>query len=179
MLKEHNPRPDAPKPIEDPKPAEDAKPTPPWGDDFDPARAWSAIQAGRETERALKARIADFEKAEQEKADADKSDLDKATARADRAEAALKAAQRDALIAKAGIPDELAEFITAEDADGIAAQLAKIKAAIGNADSGDDGAGEDGKHDGRPKPALTPGHGGDDPKPFNVDDVYAAVRAGD
>jgi hypothetical protein len=31
--------------------------SPPWGDDFDPDRAWKAIQSGRETEKELKERL--------------------------------------------------------------------------------------------------------------------------
>jgi hypothetical protein len=162
----------------DEKPA-DKPAAPPWGDDFDAQRAWNSLLAARDTEKTLKARLKEFEDAEQARTDADKSELDKAIARAERAEAATKAAQRDAVLAKSGLDEKLHGFITADDAEGIAAQIAALKDAMG--DKGNDGAddaADDTSANGRPKPDLRPGSGGTDPEPFDPAAIAAEIRQG-
>ncbi|WP_067201075.1 hypothetical protein [Microbacterium sp. XT11] len=161
-------------------PADESKETsstPPWGDDFDPARAWETITKLRNVERDLKAKVAKFEQEEQERADAEKSELDKAIARAERAEQAALAAKRDAALAKANLPEELHAFVTATDDDGIADQIAKLTAALGASDKGgkeETPSQEEQKPSGRPQAALTPGHGGEE-APFDADAIVAAV----
>lgn len=81
------PTPDAPEP-QQPEPQKDS--TPPWGDDFDPARAWHTIQTLREREKELskvtpltddqKQRLDEYDRLVQ----ASKSDLERAQEERDR-----------------------------------------------------------------------------------------------
>jgi hypothetical protein len=173
--------PDAPevKPDETP----DAKPdtastTPPWGDEFDAARAWDTITAQRAAEQELKARIAALETAAESLVP--KADLDAAIARADAAEASVKTAKRDAALASSGLPEELHAFVTAEDDEGIAEQVAKLTAAIKPAEPAKPAATEPTEPAKpaplRPAAALTPGHGGDEAPVFDADALVASIR---
>ncbi|WDS52031.1 scaffolding protein [Microbacterium phage Caron] len=172
-MSDNAPSTDAPKPDE-------SKETPtehPWGDDFDPARAWKALTAAREAEKELKAKLASHEKAEQERADAEKSELEKAIARAERAEQAAKDAARNAVLAKSGLPEELHPFVTGETDEAIAEQIAKLTTALGASDK--DGEepkpSDEAKPSSRPQAALTPGHGGDEAT-FDADAIVADIR---
>jgi len=163
------------------KPA-DKTTAPPWGEDFDAARAWQTITAQRTAEAELKAKLATLEQAEQARSDADKSELDKAIARAERAEALAKSKAREAILAKADLPDELHAFITADDEDGIAAQVAKLSGVLKGSSKSDD-VDPDADADkgtppanGRPAAGLKPGHGGDDKEPLDLDELVASIR---
>lgn len=153
--------------------------THPWGDDFDPARAWSTITQQREAEKELREKLASFEKAEQERADAGKTELERAIARAEKAEQAAKAAQRASVLAKSGLPEELHDFVTGETDEAIAAQVEKLTAALAAKDAGktpgETPDADEVKTTSRPQAALTPGHGGDE-APFDADAIVAAVR---
>lgn len=170
------PKNDAQKPAEESK--EKTSTTPPWGDDFDPARAWETITRQREAEKELKDKLAAYEKAEQERADAEKTELEKLQARLEKAEADVKAAQRAAVLAKSGLPEELHGFITGDTEEAIADQVAKLTAALGASDKGGDKEAkpseEEQKPSGRPQAALTPGHGGEEAT-FDADAIVAAV----
>lgn len=78
--------------------------TPPWGDGFDPARAWETIQKQRKAEDDLKAKLAaerkkveDFERAQMTEAERVKADLEQAQRERDEAvKNAADIAQRQA-----------------------------------------------------------------------------------
>lgn len=174
--------PDAPNADTDAKPA-DKTSTPPWGDDFDAARAWATITRQREAEQELKARVTELETAAEGLVA--KADLDAAIARAETAEASVKTTKRDAAIAKANLPEELHAFVTADDEDGIADQIAKLSAAITPSGTDDDTdepkPADDAADKGtppakRPEAGLTPGHGGDDTPAFDLDAITAEIR---
>ncbi|AWY06639.1 scaffolding protein [Microbacterium phage Zeta1847] len=169
------------------KPAETPS-TPPWGDDFDAARAWDTITKLRGIESELKAKVAELETAAE--AMVPKADLDAAIARAETAEGNVKAKTREAILAKAELPDDLHAFVTAEDEEGIAEQVSKLKAALtpkapeadkgdkpGEGDPADTDKGTPPAKSSRPAPGLKPGHGGDDPVAFDPDAVVAAIRS--
>lgn len=163
------------------KPAESSS-TPPWGDDFDAARAWATITSQREAEQALKARVSELETAAEGLVP--KADLDAAIARAETAESDIKTTKRDAAIAKAGLPEELHAFVTADDEDGIADQIAKLAAALqgsGTADADEGKPSDDDADKGtppskRPEAGLTPGHGGEETPAFDLEAIAAEIR---
>ncbi|QOI66918.1 scaffolding protein [Microbacterium phage GardenState] len=150
--------------------------TPPWGDDFDPARAWDTIQKQREAEKELKAKLDAFEKAEQERSDAEKTELEKLQARLEKAEADLKAKAREALLAKSGLPEDLHDLVTADTDEGIAAQVAKLQTALGGQKNDGNDPAPEVKPSSRPQAALTPGHGGEPTPETDLDAIVAAVR---
>lgn len=162
----------------DPAPADESKETTehPWGDNFDPATAWKALTSARDAEKAAKAKISAYEKAEQERADADKSELEKAIARAERAEQAAKDAARTATLAKSGLPEKLHRFVTGETDEAIAEQIAELTAALGESGKDDEEPEPKAELPARPKAALSPGHGGDDTPIFDADAIVAAAR---
>lgn len=99
---------------------------PPWGDDFDPARAWQTIQNQRRIETELKAKVSEYEReklTEQEKAEAD---LAAAKTAAEAAKQEVLDARFEAAAIGAGIPPEriaaaraVAGEFTTTDATGI------------------------------------------------------------
>ncbi|WP_424936677.1 MULTISPECIES: hypothetical protein [Bacteria] len=162
----------------DPAPADEPKEAAehPWGDDFDAATAWKALTSSRDDVKALKAKLDAYEQAEQERADADKTELEKAQARAERAESDLKAARREAVLARSGLPEKLHGFITGETDEAIAQQIADLTAALGESDKDTPEPEPKPVLSSRPKAALTPGHGGDDAPAFDADAIVAAIR---
>lgn len=146
--------------------------TPPWGDDFDPARAWATITRQREAEQGLKARIAELETATEGRVP--RADLDAALTRADAAEATLKSSKRAAALAKADLPEELHAFITAEDDRGMAEQIAKLASAVKPTTATIASTST-------PAPArhaaeLMPGHGGHEAPTFNANALVTSVH---
>lgn len=73
-----------------PAPAAEA---PPWGDDFDPERAWKLVQDTRSDRAKLKTERDDLKKKVKEHEDATKSETDKATDRATEAEKRASSAE--------------------------------------------------------------------------------------
>lgn len=164
--------PDAP--VEGSAPAVDPAPPveepAPWGDDFDPAKAWKTIQTQRASEKALAEKVKAFEKAEQEKADAEKTEAERAIARAEKAEADLAAARREALLArvakKHGIEDDLLDFLTGADEETLetqATRLASLKPSTT-------------PPPGRPTPRLTPGDAANPSDEPDFDPAAIAAR---
>ncbi|WNT44326.1 scaffolding protein [Microbacterium phage Mabodamaca] len=150
--------------------------THPWGDDFSPEKAWKALTAAREAEKAAKRQVTAYEAAEQERADADKTELQKAIERAEKAEKAAKDAARNAVLAKSGLPEELYGFITGETDEAIAEQIAKLSAAVTAKDKAEETpepVTDPAPKTPRPTAALTPGHGGDEDT-FDADAIVAA-----
>ncbi len=174
--------------------------TPPWGsdDEFDAAKAWALIQGLRTDKAKLTDSLGEVTTARDalqsqvdEAANAGKSDADKAKADADKVAADLTAARRELYIERAlrkhEVPEELAEFLTGDDEESILAKAAKLaglgKPADADADAkaaadkaAADAAAAAADTSKRPTPSLTPGHGGDDPAPFDADAIAAAIR---
>lgn len=149
--------------------------TPPWGDDFDPARAWKTIQNLREVEKAHKKAEAERERAEKERAEAEKTELQKA-------EEAVTAARTEALEArrelwteraarKFEIPDDLLEFLAGDTeeqiqkrAEALAKRIAKDAPAPPATST-------------RPKPALKAGDSGGETLSADPDAIAKRARA--
>jgi hypothetical protein len=162
--------------------------TPPWGDDFDAETAWTLVQNLRgevkglktdkvalKTERdAFEAKVTEFENNGKT---AEELAATKAQADAD----ALKAAQRELwterALRKHGVPEELIEFLTGDDEEAILAKaekLAGLKSAS-TPDPDDKGGDPTPPPSTRPASGLTPGHGGEETDPVNLDDIVASV----
>lgn len=148
---------------------------PPWGDDFDPARAWKTIQSLRETEKTLKGSLSAFEKAQKAQEDAEKTEAQKAAERADAAEEKAAKAERELLVTKAGlkysIPEDLLDLIggtSAEEIEERAARLAdRLKAAPAAPAAPS-----------RPEPRLTPGSNpAETAEEWDPEAVAARIRA--
>lgn len=137
--------------------APEASETPPWGDDFDAARAWKTISTLRDSEKTLKGRLSAFEKAEQEKADAEKTEAERLAEERDRLQAELADVKRAALVAKVakehGIPEDLVDFLNADTEEALTAQAERLGSKV-KAPADD--------LPGKPKPRLTPGTGSDE-----------------
>ena len=92
----------------------DAKPAsaPPWGDDFNPERAWNTIQAQREENRELKAREATREREKM-------SELERAQAELAEARQQIEGLQRESLrsqvAAAKGLPASALAFLHGEN----------------------------------------------------------------
>jgi hypothetical protein len=158
-----------------------AEPTPPWGDDFDPARAWSLIQGLRTDKAALSTKVSTFEQAAQAAADAERTDLERAIARAEQAEQAIAARnaadQRAAVLVKHNLSAEDAAFlknIPDAELDATAEQLSKR---LGLDQAAATAAGQ---IPGMPAAKLTPGHAGAGAAPVDpeaiADRIFKARR---
>jgi hypothetical protein len=150
-----------------------AEAKPPWGEDFDPERAWSTITAQREAEKQLRAELAKFQKAQKEAEDASKSDTERLAEQVASRESELGATRRELwslrAIAKHNIPADLAEFLTGDSEEAVmerAKRLAeKIKSTAPAAPSS------------RPTPRLAPGDNADDASAgFDAAAVVEAAR---
>lgn len=166
---------DAQAPAETAPPATAPKPeeTPPWGDDFDPARAWKTIQTLREKEK----RLQDFERAQREREDAEKTEAQRLADRLAEAESAAKSARTDLLRERAlrsfAIPEDLAGFLTGDTEEEI---QAKAEALAKYAGAKAPGA----EVPGKPKPRLVPGSGAPDSASADPEDpaaLAAKIRA--
>lgn len=178
-----------------PEPAKPAAPatastTPPWGDDFDAQTAWDALQAARAVEKKLKAEKAALS-TELTTAQAKVTEFENAGKTADELKAAsdkkaaddLAAARRELWIERAlrkhAVDDEFVDFLTGDDEESILAKAEKL-ASLGKGKSDDPApkAEDEGKTPaGRPtSTALTPGGGGTDPEPFDVDAFVLEAR---
>ncbi len=173
-------------PKNDETPSTDEKnATPPWGDNFDAERAWALIQGLRGDKETLKkerddarAEASDFRTAaEKTGEDRDKA-LKAATERAEKAE-------RDLAISKHNLPadvlEEFGDYLTGttEEVDAKAARLAARLAP--KPAEGDEGKETEESSTeeipGKPKPALRPGHGGEQDAPFDPKAIADAARA--
>lgn len=157
--------------------------------EFDEDRAKRAIANLRAEVSALKDNLSAVTKerddfrtaAEKTGEDRDKA-LSEALKRAEKAE-------RDLAIAKHGLPDdvvqEFADYLTGtpEEVDAKAARLKARLAPKEETPPADDEGANSGEETppqeipGRPKPALTPGHGGDTSEPFDPAAIAKAARA--
>ena len=178
--------------------------TPPWGDDFNAETAWRLVQNLRAEVSDLKASKATL-KTEIDSLKSDSgSGADKIAAAEKRAKDAEKALHVERAIRKYPALEEYADLLSGDTEEEILAKaerLAKIgqpKAPEGDQkpadESGDskpaegeqkpaegeqtpaDGEQEPSGLPGRPAPALTPGHGGSDPEPFDPVAIARAAR---
>ena len=142
--------------------------TPPWGDDFDAARAWTTIKSLREVEKQFKADKADRERLAKEAADAEKSEVEKLQARLAEVEGELSKKEHAALVSsiarEAGVPDELVDFLTAKDEEGLKVQAERLASMKPSAPAVT-----------RPKPRLVSGSAPDDVAE-SVDPAAIAAR---
>ena len=107
----------------------DEKPAkPPWGDDFDPERAWNTIQALRASEQELKRekQARDRERmSELERLKADNEDLRRANA-----ERELEV-NRQRLVAAKGLPADAADFLHGQTPEELERSADSLKRMIG------------------------------------------------
>jgi hypothetical protein len=142
---------------------------PPWGDNFDPSRAWSLIQGLRGDKEKLTGKVSAFEKAAQERADAEKTELQRVMERAERAEKAMAdreaADKRAAVLNKHGLGADDAAFLAGVSDDDLDARAQQLAARLGVAKSAQDAAEA---IPGKPTPRLTAGHeSADAPEAFD------------
>lgn len=148
--------------------------TPPWGDDFDPARAWKALEAARAAEKAAKAEAAAFKKAEQEKADAEKTELERLRDQLNAATAEKTALARTAQLNELGLDKALHGFISGETPEAIAEQVTALKTAMGTGKPAEEDPAPESTTT-RPQPKLTPGQGGDDKDAADLDALVKSL----
>lgn len=169
---------------------DDKSTTPPWGEEenFDAARAWELIvdlraeRDGLKTEKATLTTERDALVAEKDAAaSAGQTEAEKAEAAARKTADDLAAARKELWVERAlrkhNVPEELMEFLSGDDEDAILAKAAKLAGLPAKpSDEGDKDADKDkpgAMPGGRPKPAFTPGHGGDEDV-FDPDAIVAA-----
>ncbi|GAA2230212.1 hypothetical protein N1031_06905 [Herbiconiux moechotypicola] len=170
--------PDAPK-------TDEQTQTPPWGDDFDAAKAWNLIQNLRAEKTALQTKVTDVtterdtlkserQARENEGKTAEQKAADDLTA----AQSATAAARRELYIERAlrkhAIPEDLVEFLSGDTEEDILAKAEKL-AAVKPAEKTDEQQVTP-PAPGMPTPALKPGHGGDAPVEFDPDAIADAAR---
>ncbi|WGH21354.1 scaffolding protein [Arthrobacter phage Emotion] len=162
------------------------KSTPPWGDDFDAAKAWTLIQNLRSDKETLKTERDEAQTKLQASKDAE-----------DRAVKAERELWTERALRKHPEAEDLAEFLTGDTEEEILTKAAKLAGVRKPADDGDKGDKPDAdkdkgdadkdkggsspdKGDGlpaKPTPNLTPGHGGEESKPFDAEAIAKAARA--
>jgi hypothetical protein len=133
--------------------------TPPWGNDFDPARAWQLVQNLRTDKEKLTGKVTEFESAAQRAIDAEKTEVQRATERAERAEKAIAdreaADKRKTVIDKHGLSADDASFLAGVSDDDLDARAKALAARLGIGQSTKDAAEA---IPGKPTPKLTAGH---------------------
>lgn len=145
----------------------------PWGDDFDPARAWKTIQEQRAEAKTLRKELSEFKKAQEQAEEAEKTELQKAIDRAEKAEGSVSEARSELwrlrAAAKHGIPEDLLDLLrgeSEEDVLGVAERLAKRL--TGETKTSPDS---------RPRPRLKSGESGGDEAPApSPDEIAKRVR---
>lgn len=164
-------------------------PTPPWGEEeanFDAARAWALIQSLRQEVTDEKAKTT-TERQAREAAEAKAADADpegKLKAAEERAEKAERAVELAKILRDYPALDGFEDLLTGKTPEELKSQaerLASLKGPQtpeGDKSKGDksEGEGEMPPADTTPKPSLTPGHGGTDPKPFDPAAIAKAAR---
>lgn len=166
---------DAPAPAA--PPAAPTKPAP-WGENFDPERAWRLVENLRADIASLKTERDEARKSLQER----ETELSTITERATNAERGLwleKALRKHpALAEKVGEGDDavdLSEFLKGDTEEEILRRAARLAALRSPAPPKGDTP-PPSTDDGRPKPDLVPGHGGTPAPPFDPDKIAAEAR---
>lgn len=102
---------------------------PPWGDkDFDPDRAWRAIQKQRESEKQLKAKLKEYEDRDKSESEKLAEDRDSHKSRADKAESELA---RYKVAAAKGLTPGQAKRLVGSTEDELAADADEMLAELG------------------------------------------------
>lgn len=167
-----------PTPAEPAAPAAPEEKPAPWGEDFDPARAWALVSNLRNELGSTKTERDALKSAAQAAIDAEKSELQKAIDKAAELEARAAKAERELVVSAAikthGLADDVRDFLTgtAEEIEAKAARLAAITKPAGEPAPEVDPL----TAAGRPAPALTPGHGGEAPPEFDPAAIAKAAR---
>jgi hypothetical protein len=170
------------------KSTEDGGKGPDFEGEFDEDRAKRLVANLRAEVDTLKASLAEV-KTERDalKADADeranegKTEAEKAAQRAAAAEAAAKAAQRELWVERAlrkhPEAEDLADLITGDDEETIMGLAERLAKRVAKSAADEDKGNEPDPLNRRPEPTLKPGHGGDDPAPFDAAKIAAEARA--
>lgn len=167
-------------PAEDTAPVseESTEPTteaPPWGEDFDPERAWKTIQHLRDVERAYKAEKAEQERTAKEKADAEKSEVQRLADQLAEAQEALRAKEREALVARLArehsLPDDVLDLLTGDNEEQLTAKAERLAGLVQPKTP-------ESAPPGKPRPRLTPGDSpaGDVEDDFDPQELAAQIR---
>jgi hypothetical protein len=152
-------------------PATEAKPGVEFDGPYDEERAKRKIEAQKADLDKVRAKLAEYEKADKERQQAEMSDLQKAVARAEAAEKELSELKRDAMVQRiAAEHDVPAELLTASTEDDLKAQAAKVAELIGARKPQTPAPGA------KPKPKLSPGSGGDAPEAIDHAALAARLR---
>lgn len=151
-------------------PADDPKGTgkaPKFTGEFDADRAARLVSNLREEKDGLAGKIKALEAEIAEKGGSEKTLQD----RLDALEKRAADAERDLLVSKVAkehhVPDDLLEFLSGKDEATLKTQAERL-AAYAKKPADD--------VPGKPKPKLTPGHGGDEEAPFDADAVAKSAR---
>jgi hypothetical protein len=164
----------------------DTTSTPPWGDDFDAARAWRSAErssfAFARSPRTFCRSVQARETAESALSDADPEG--KLTAAEKRAADVERSLWTERALRKHEIDEELVEFLSGDTEEAILAKAEKLsKVRKPDAEKPEAAAEKDaekpspeGDLQSRPAPNLTPGHGGDTPAPFDPEAIASAAR---
>jgi hypothetical protein len=164
----------------------------PWGEDFDPARAWKLVQNLRSEVSDLKQKNQSFEAERQERENAGKSEVEKLQEK-------LSAAEKDASEARRALNlqkvfrkfpelEGFEDLLTGDSEEEITAKAERL-AAIGKPKEGEQDGEKDGENGGenaenadlglpgRPQADLKPGHSdGDSTAPFDPVAIAKAAR---
>lgn len=167
--------------VNDPNAVETPPATPPWGDNFDAETAWTLVENLRKDKKALQDKVTEIE-----------AERDTATAAAQAAEAEKVTATEDATKArrelhiervrgKHELDDDLLDFLTGTTEEEIEAQAERLAKRVAKvAAPAEPEKPEEPKAPelpAKPKPNLTPGHGGEEKTPFDPDAAVTAIRA--
>lgn len=162
---------------EEPTPPE-ATPAP-WGEDFDPARAWSLVQNLRKEIGETKQERDTLSQAAQAAADAEKSEIQRALDKVTALEKRAADAERELIVSKAlsthKLADEFRDFLTGS-AEEIEAKAARLAASLGKTEEPKTEEADPLASAGKPTPALTPGHGGEETPAFDPAAIAKAAR---
>lgn len=165
--------------------------TPPWGEDFDAAKAWRLVENLRSEVTDLKGQR-DSLKTERDALKNDTSSVSEKVAAAEKKAAdALKALHVEKALRKHPELEDFADLLSGDSEEDVlkkAERLAAIgkkpedKSAVGEQKpAGDNTPDGEQKPDetglpGKPEPALTPGHGGEEQAPFDPVAIAKAAR---
>jgi len=155
----------------------------PWtAENFDPERAWRLVENLRGELDGLKTERDALRAERQEREDAEKSETERLSGRLTDAEQKLADAQRAVYLERAlrkhSIPEDLVEFLTGDTEEEITAKAERL-AALGSGSKSDEDASKQGDQpnpSGKPTPALTPGHGGEEETPFDPAAIAKSAR---
>lgn len=164
------------------QPKDDALSGAPWTrEDFDAERAWRLVEKLRGDLSDAKTERDTLRSERQEREDAEKTETERLSGRLTDAEQKLADAQRAVYVERAlrkhSIPEDLVEFLTGSTEEEITAKAERL-AALGSGRKPEEDAAKGTQPDpsGKPKPALTPGHGGEEEPTFDPAAIAKSAR---